>query len=711
MSSLPGRVIAATPVRRILLAAIVVVGFFALAEAVLGLAGVRPLLDDRDPFSGFSSSVRVFEKDPARGVFVTSERAAAHSFNAQEFAAEKPAGSFRVFTLGGSSAYGFPRGGRIAFPRILGEALRAAYPGRTIESINAAGMSYGSRRMRVVAAEVAGYAPDAIVVFEGHNEFVETRFFRDEIARSRSLDPARSLLYRWRLYSALARTLAPLMNSAVAAGPPSAVGDGAGKTRDGSAGRLLGIDVAREDNPYVDDREKEEVRAFFERNLRVLVEEGRRAGAAVVLCTVPSNVRDWRPNQSAFDAATPAPAREEAGALLGSAERMMREGRAAEAAGTLERARSLAPGYAMTRFALGRTYESLGRWEEARAELSLARDLDAQPTRATTAINDTIRRVAAGSGALLVDVERAFERQAPHGLVGFDLVEDYVHPTPAGHRLVARELYRAFVERGVAGAARAPDEAASKTDAAFETAAARIEADAAKSEAVDAKTPELLFNQAIVLENQGLTEQAMAAYHECLTLAPGHYAARCNLGWVLHESARDEEALAEFERGLRDAPDHVNCLLGRGEILAAGGRPEEAERDYARAAEIDPSSSRAWNGFGLALAQQGRIPEAIDRFRRAVERDPKDPEGLGNLGQALLARGSIDEAIDLFRRALAIQHDHPRSRVGLAAALMEKREYAEAEKIYREILASDPADPYARKGLEDLRRAAPRPGG
>jgi tetratricopeptide (TPR) repeat protein len=702
MSDQPGRGVAATPARRVLLTAAVVVGFFALAEAALGLAGVRPLLDERDPFSGFSSSVRVFEKDPARGLFVTSERAAAHSFNAQEFAAEKPAGSFRVFTLGGSSAYGFPRGGRIAFPRILGEALRAAYPARTIESINAAGMSYGSRRMRVVAAEVAGYAPDAIVVFEGHNEFVETRFFRDEIARSRALDPARALLYRWRLYSALTRVLAPPVKTVAA--PPGAPGRAAAggapeRIRDNSTGPLLGIDVAREDRPFVGDREKEEVRAFFERNLRALVEEGRRAGASVVLCTVPSNVRDWRPNQSAFEEAIPASAREEAGTLLGFAERMMREGRAAEAAGALERARAIAPGHAMTRFALGRSYESLGRWEEAKAELALARDLDAQPTRATTAINDTIRRVAAGGGALLVDVERAFEKEAPHGLVGFDLVEDYVHPTPAGHRLVARELYRAFVESGVAGAARAPDEAA------FDTAAARVDAEAAEGGSADPKTPELLFNQAIVLENQGLTEQAMAAYRECLTLAPGHYAARCNLGWTLYENGQVEEALTEFDRGLADAPDHVNCLLGRGQALAAVSRPGEAERDFARAAGLDPSSSLAWNGLGLALAQQGKIPEAIERFRRAVERDPKDPEGMGNLGQALLSQGSTDEAIDLFRRALAIQHDHPRSRVGLAAALMEKKSYAEAEEIYREILASDPADPYGLRGMEEIRAA------
>ena len=41
--------------------------FFGGAELLLWLAGVPPLLAERDPFQGFSASVRVYELDEAKG--------------------------------------------------------------------------------------------------------------------------------------------------------------------------------------------------------------------------------------------------------------------------------------------------------------------------------------------------------------------------------------------------------------------------------------------------------------------------------------------------------------------------------------------------------------------------------------------------------------------------------------------------------------------
>lgn len=105
------------------------------------MAGVQPLLAERDPFRGFSDAVRVFELDAERNVFRTPRRAIAHSFNYQEFAAQKSDNGFRFFVLGGSSALGFPWGAQVAFPGILADALQATLPGRTVEGVNAAAMS------------------------------------------------------------------------------------------------------------------------------------------------------------------------------------------------------------------------------------------------------------------------------------------------------------------------------------------------------------------------------------------------------------------------------------------------------------------------------------------------------------------------------------------------------------------------------------------
>ncbi len=138
--------------QRPLLAAVTLLLFFGAVEIALWAGGVRPLAGGRDPFEGFSERVRVFRLDAEHGVYETAP-GAAFSFNEQRFRASKPPEGFRIFVLGGSSAYGFPWGARVAFPQQLKAGLRAVWPDRTIEVVNAAGMSYASHRLRILTHE------------------------------------------------------------------------------------------------------------------------------------------------------------------------------------------------------------------------------------------------------------------------------------------------------------------------------------------------------------------------------------------------------------------------------------------------------------------------------------------------------------------------------------------------------------------------------
>src|SRR5262245_27970048 len=119
--------------RKLGFAVVAVALVLGLAEAALWAAGVPPLVDASDPYAGFSTRLRVFREDAARGVYETDPRAAERSFNRQEFRAVKPANGYRLFVLGGSAAAGFPWGAQVAFARVLGTALQAGAPGRTVE--------------------------------------------------------------------------------------------------------------------------------------------------------------------------------------------------------------------------------------------------------------------------------------------------------------------------------------------------------------------------------------------------------------------------------------------------------------------------------------------------------------------------------------------------------------------------------------------------
>ncbi len=671
----------------------VLVAFFSILEAALWAAGVEPLLSERDPFEGFSRRVRVFEPDPSRGVYRTPARAVRHSFNYQEFSARKPPNGFRVFTLGGSSAYGFPWGARVAFTRVLGEALQATFPDRVVEAINAAGMSYGSHRLRILAHEVLDYEPDVLVVFEGHNEFVEQRFYRDVLERPRRLDALRGALYRWRVYAAAARLYERGLSATGRGG--TAAGRAAGRT----AAELLGLDVEREYATAVTDAKKEEARARFEENLRAILEEAERSGVRVVLCTVPSNLSDWAPNESFFGAEVGLEARQQVSNLLARAREALEGGRAAEAAAALEAARARAPGHAEVHFRLGEAYERLGRFEEAREAFRRARDADGKPSRALSSFNDTIRGLAGAGGAILVDVERAFEEASANGLVGFDLIEDYVHPKPEAHRRIALELWRAFLEHGLVGGRRLPADPER-----FWAAVGHASDEPDAASAGEAATPALLFNLGVVLENQGHLERAMEKYRACLDRDPTYTAARYNLGRLLHRQGRFPEAAEEHRRVLETDPGFVLARIGLGEALRRLGRIADAVETFQEAVRADPAAPLAWDGLGGSLAQLGRYPEAEAAFRRAVELDPKSASYRANLGFALLFQKKLGEAEAVLREAFRLAPDDLQARNGLAAVLLERGALGEAEGLFRDTIRLRPEDSFARSGLEEVRR-------
>lgn len=599
-------------------AAVCLVGFFALAELALLLVGVEPLIAERDPFRGFSASMRVFEESEGSGRIATSPRASRSSFNAQSFLARKPANGLRIFTLGGSSAYGYPWGERVAFTTLLGEALADALPGRSVEAVNASGMSYASHRLRILANEVLTYEPDLLILFSGHNEFVETRFYDGIAERSEVLDPLRHITYRWRFYAALTRA----MEAVQPAQRPDA---------SASVGSLLGLDVPRETTLGTGEQEKASAADRFEANLEAILDAADDAGVAVVLCTVPSNLRHWKPGQSLFAPGSTPDTQHRVGALLARGAQELASGRPAQALKVLEEARRLAPEYAATHFGLGLTYETLGRDAAALDSYRAARDRDMEPARALSRFNEILRRLARERDLPLVDAVQLFERASPRGLTGFELIADYVHPTEAGHVLIARALFAALFAHEIVGAAGEPPLAI------FEQAVARVRA---RPSTLPAKNRvALLFNMGVVLQNQGLLDQAVARYGEILEVVPHHHPARRNRARAYQVQRQHARALVDFRTLLESDPRSVIAWVGSGTSLTELGRADEAEAAFRRALALDRRHSGAWAGLGaLLLRDPARSEQAEQALRRAIELDPDDSGARSSLARLQRSR-------------------------------------------------------------------------
>ena len=96
--------------KKLLFAGITVAGLLVAVEVALMILGVRPVLYDEDPYVGFSSYIPLFteQTDPnGRKTMVTADNKLKF-FNFQQFAADKPDSTYRIFCAGGSTRRNSP---------------------------------------------------------------------------------------------------------------------------------------------------------------------------------------------------------------------------------------------------------------------------------------------------------------------------------------------------------------------------------------------------------------------------------------------------------------------------------------------------------------------------------------------------------------------------------------------------------------------------
>ena len=644
--------------KKVLFSAITCLVFFAMLELVLWVAGVPTLIEREDPFRGFSGLVKVFQREGP--IYRTQPATRGMTFNDQSFLVTKPSNGLRLFCLGGSSSFGFPWGAEIAFTSIVGEALAATHPERQVEAVNASGVSYAMHRLNLVADELLDYKPDVFLVYEGHNEFIEPAFF-DALKHRGSLRTGLEYaLAHSRVYSGMRWATGPLRNSP----HPPASGF---ETR-----------VMREQTHVYSPEEKEAIVAEFRWRLERLVRRAQEAGVKVVLATVPCNLRQWRPEASSGVATLAEPERRKRSELFASGSRHLKSGRFEMAAVDLEQAARIAPHHAETRFLLGQAYEGLGRFDDARCAYQRACDEDASPIRRLSGMNSAIRDVARQQGVLLVDIDQLFEQQSEHGLVGFNLIEDYVHPTRQGHELIAWQIWEAMEQAGwFNGKSRA-------RKAVFDGLLAQ------RHPKTPAKNAVWFYNQGVVLEKQDQVDAAIKSYREALELSPGYSNALLNLGKLLADTGQFAEAVEKYQEALRIRPGVADVHNNLGAALAGLGRPDDAATHYQEALRIRPDFSGAHLNLGVALANRGQVDEAIAHYQKALEINPDSAEAHNNLGVALDGRGQIHEAMAHYQKALEIEPDDASAHNNLGLDLAVSGKANEAIGHYQKALETKP---------------------
>ncbi|HTD86301.1 MAG TPA: hypothetical protein VK850_06960, partial [Candidatus Binatia bacterium] len=263
---------------------------------------------------------------------------------------QKPTNAVRIVVLGESAAMGTPDPA-FCFGRILEVMLETNLPGKRIEFVNAAMRGIDSHIVRKIAADCARLKPEVFIVYMGNNEVIGLH----------GPEPGCSRLSQW----------LPLMRAA-----DFLKGTRLGQLVRRSAGSSQktdqDMDFFRKHRLAPDDWRREAVLQNFAADLRDICTAGKRAGAKVIVSTVPVNMKDFPP----------------LGSLSGqyNAEEQFR----------------------------------LGHYQQAL-------DWDALQFRVDSRTNEKMRQIATHQ-AVLVDSVKTFA-DADGGVPGAKLFRDHVHPT------------------------------------------------------------------------------------------------------------------------------------------------------------------------------------------------------------------------------------------------------------------------------------------
>jgi tetratricopeptide (TPR) repeat protein len=570
---------------------LVVVFALVLLEGALALLGVKPERFESDPYVGFSSQSPLFVEETAadgskRMVTARNKR---DFFNVQQFAAKKPAGTFRIFSLGGSTAYGHPYSDTTSFNGWLREFLKATAPERKWEVINAGGISYASYREAVLMEELIRYEPDLFLVYGSHNEFLEQRLYGRVIGGSRTLRGINELARHLRFATVVKRVTASWTTDKLASAQPAQKLE---SEPDTILEKTLGPTSYTRNDPL-----RDQILHHYRFNLERMVDIAQSAGARIIFIVPAANLRDSSPFKSEHKPGLAESDLKRWKDLYDQARRSESNSppSAMSTLSLLDQAAVIDDRMASLHFARGHVLEKLGRFSEAKAAYERARDEDVCPLRAPTAVRDIVVQVATERHAPWIAFDHLLESHAEHGLLGSSVFLDHVHPTIDGYRELALEILRTMAQER--------------------------------------------------LTNPNLDPQVLKTVSQDVTNhldSRAHSLALMNLCKTLGWAGKRREALRAGEEAVTLRPDIPEIQYEVGLAASLAGRNDEAIDHYRRALALKTNYALAHGNLAVLVEAQGQLDEAVQHYRLALQYGaPRDAvRNQQNLDEALRKLGS-----------------------------------------------------------------------
>lgn len=553
---------------------------------------------------------------------------------------DKPVDETRIFVFGGSAAMGDPEPA-YSPARALEVMLRAQYPERAFNVVNAAMTATNSHVALQAARDALALEPDLYVVYVGNNEVIGP--FGPTAVLTPALQTPGAIAFHLTLKELRLVQLIDAMLYALAGGDDQFADWG-------------GMEMFLDHRLPADDPRLDTVYANYRYNLRTLVDEATAAGVPVILCTVPVNLRDFAPFASTGEPLPdPAVTVADEGYLEALADR-------AEAH----------PDHAYAQFTYAEALLAAGENEAAADRFRRARDLDTLRFRADARLNATVRDVATETGAPLYDAEVFLAHASDQGLPGDALFWEHVHLTPKGTYEFVRGLLPV-----VASALALPTPGEPLELAALHQRLGFTVGDQVR------------------LHEQMISRLGRAPF----VTQPGNAERRGALGQMhaifqqmAQQPAMQQQARATYEAALGHRPEDWWLLTSYGDLLSKLGETREAHRVLAQTIALYPRNDAALLSLAYQEFAYGSITRGDELVAEALAINPYQEAPQLEKGRALVRGGRLAEAAPVLQQVI---REHPRQRDAyllLADVYFRQQDLRLARGIVREAIHIYPED-------------------
>ena len=642
-----------------LLFAVIVTAVVAVAfEGGLILCGVEPDYLGDDTYAGFVSHIPHFVPNTADdGETMTVAGSKTDVLNPISFAPIKPADTYRIVCVGGSTTYGRPFFDETSFAGWLRVFLSEADPSKNWEVINAGAVSYASYRIKGLMQELAAYEPDLYIIYTGHNEFLERRTYENLLSQPNWWRESLSLVSHTRTATVLRQTLdtvgiatrrpelATILSNDVNRIPLNAVGP----------------DAYRRNEIF-----RRQVVEHFSHALEAMLTIAEESDAETMLIVPASNLADFAPFKSQHVSTITAEERTRWQELYQNALKLTQERRLTDALVKLQEAESIDGRRADLHFAKGQLLLGLKSYDKAAQAFRLAKQEDICPLRAIDEIVQQIRQIARARGTMLVDFDSLAAQHSDYKIPNRKLFHDHIHLTIQANQLLAQAI---LAELGESGLVNIPAAWPDRLPRVIERVESRIDGPRYADDLLRLASLLMKLNQHVMARQQAITafelsgrsadkgiavsklllrmgapRDATQVMQNAVLADPESAAVRCQLGVALLAGGQANAALEQLESALKMDAELAEAHRYAGLLKAEAGRFGEAEAHFRQLASLNPKAAVAWENLALSLARQNRHAEARAHYDQALKLDPKSASAHRNLSLTLKALGQTREA-------------------------------------------------------------------